>query len=130
MSQFQKPGNQTGGSKTRVTCSRSLFDLLESNSKPSIWLTLGPNLLFRPRVSQIEGFGLLYDDDDDDYYLFIYLFIYFLLLDSLQSLGVLLGNVYCVSATTRNLETTLSATREQFQGWPMLVPGTFQPSLL
>ena len=27
--------------------------------QPSIWLTLGLRLVFRPRVSQIEGFGLL-----------------------------------------------------------------------
>ena len=33
------------------------FDLLESNPKPSIWLTLGLKTNLRPRVSQIEGFG-------------------------------------------------------------------------
>ena len=42
-----------GGSKTQVTRCRSLFYLLESNPKPSIWLTLGLNT--NHRVSQIEG---------------------------------------------------------------------------
>ena len=41
-----------------------------------------------------------------------------MLFDSLQLSGALLGNVYCVSATPRSLETTLSATSEQFQEWP------------
>ena len=31
----------------------------ESNPKPSIWLTLDLKTNFRPRVNQIEGFGLL-----------------------------------------------------------------------
>ena len=43
-----------GGSKTQVAFHRSLVAVLESNS---IWLTLGLRLAFRPKVSQIEGFG-------------------------------------------------------------------------
>ena len=32
---------------------------IQSKPKPSIWVTLGLKTNFRPRVSQIEGFGLL-----------------------------------------------------------------------
>ena len=38
------------------------------------------------------------------YYLFIFFYYYFFF-DSLQLSGVLLGNVYCVSATPSSLET-------------------------
>ena len=43
--------------KTRLNTLR--LESEESNPKPSIWLTLGLELDFRRRVSQIEGFGLL-----------------------------------------------------------------------
>ena len=50
--------SQAGVFKTKTLRPRKLENK-ESKPKPSIWLTLGLKTNFRPRVSQIEGFGLL-----------------------------------------------------------------------
>ena len=48
----------SSGKKRGVLKTKTLrLENEESSPKPSIWQTLGLKLVFRPRVSQIEGFG-------------------------------------------------------------------------